>query len=278
MQKDLRDFERSISEFAQAEFAIGVANATDALELVLLSQNLKPGDEVIFCSHTMVATASAIRFAGGIPIPVEIGSDWLIDPNAVEHAIGPRTAGIVPTQLNGRICDMEKLLRIADKNGLFVVEDAAQALGAKYKGQSAGTFGVGGAISLYPAKVLGCFGDGGIVLSNNKKVFEQVYELHEHGRDISGELKGWGKNSRLDNLQAAFLNYSLKDYPNVVERRRKLRNMVVGSALGELSLPRHMNNDVNYDVFQNYEMQAENRDKLQAFLKAKGWNFSAMGR
>ena len=126
----------------------------------------------------------------------------------------------MPTQLNGRICDMDEILKIANKNSLFVVEDAAQALGARYKGKHAGTFGLASCISFFPAKVLGCFGDAGGILVNDKNLYHQIYQIHDHGRDLDGEVKRWGRNSRLDNLQAAILNYKLKFYDQVIERRR----------------------------------------------------------
>ncbi len=206
MQQDLREFESKLAGYALTNYSVGVANATDGLELSLMAIGLKSGDEVICCSHTMLATASAIVTAGGTPVPVESGEDNLISPEAIEDAITPRTVGIMPTQLNGRICDMDAIMAIAKKHGLFIVEDAAQALGAKYKGKHSGSFGEAAAISFFPAKVLGCLGDGGAVLTNSSDIFERVYQLHDHGRDTNGDLKCWGRNSRLDNLQAAILN------------------------------------------------------------------------
>jgi len=146
MQQDLLDFEVTLAKYTGAEYAIGVANATDGLEFSWMALGLRPGDEVICCSHTMLATAAAIKTAGGVPIPVEIGDDNLLDPAAVEAAINPRTVGIMPTQLNGRTCKMDKIMAIAERNHFFVVEDAAQALGSRYKGQHAGTFGDAAAI------------------------------------------------------------------------------------------------------------------------------------
>ena len=122
------------------------------LEISWMALNLRPGDEVICSAHIMLAFASAIKLAGGIPIPVEIGDDNLIDPDAIEASITSRTVGIMPTQLNGRTCDMERIMKIADKYKLYVVEDAAQALGSKFKGKNAGTFGHASAISFFPAK------------------------------------------------------------------------------------------------------------------------------
>ena len=273
MQKDLDLFERSLAAYTSSKYAIGVANATDGLELAWMSINLRPGDEVICCSHTMLATASSIRVAGGTPIPVELGSDNLIDPDAVLDAINPRTVGIMPTQLNGRTCNMDKIMDIADRYKLYVVEDAAQALGSKFKGKSAGTFGNASAISFFPAKVLGCFGDAGGVLTQDPNLYDRLYQLHDHGRDPEGEVKSWGRNSRLDNLQAAFLNYLLPSYPSVIERRREIASMYNSrlSQLDELRLPPAPDSSIDhFDVYQNYELTARNRDDLKLYLSQKG--------
>lgn len=272
MQKDLALFEKSLSNYTSSR-AIGVANATDGLEIAWMAIGLKPGDEVICCSHTMLATASAIRMAGGIPVPVDLGDDWLIDPDAVRDAINPKTVGIMPTQLNGRTCNMESIMNLADMYGLYVVEDAAQALGSRFKGRHAGTFGNASAISFFPAKVLGCFGDAGAILTCDQDLYHKMYQIHDHGRDTNGEVMCWGRNSRLDNLQAAFLNYLLTDYPAVVERRRYVANLYQTRLcdLEELTLPPPPDSDPDhFDVFQNYELLADRRDLLRDYLSANG--------
>ena len=273
MQKDLKEFETSLASYTGAKYAIGVANATDGLELAWMALGLRNGDEVICCSHTMLATASSIKTAGGMPVPVELGNDNLIDPDAIEDAINPRTVGIMPTQLNGRTCNMDKIMAIADKYKLFVVEDAAQALGSRFKGQHAGTFGHAAAISFFPAKVLGCLGDGGGVITNNYGVFDLVYQLHDHGRDVEGNVKSWGRNSRLDNLQAAILNYRLETYDKIIKRRREIASMYEEQLgkLNELQLPPAPNADPDhFDIYQNYELQADSRNELKKFLAEKG--------
>lgn len=273
MQQDLRDFEAALAGYTGARHAIGVANATDGLELAWMAVGLRAGDEVIFSSHTMLATAAAIRTAGGIPVPVELGYDNLIDPDAVAAAINPRTVGIMPTQLNGRTCDMDRIMGIARAHRLFVVEDAAQALGSRFKGQHAGTFGQAAAISFFPAKVLGCLGDGGGVITNDYGIYDRLYQLHDHGRNPQGEVCSWGRNSRLDNLQAAFLSHRLKSYEQVIERRRAIATIYQQrlGPLPELQLPPAPGSEPDhFDVFQNYELQADRRDALKEFLKAQG--------
>lgn len=273
MQKDLRDFEAALAAYTGAQYAIGVANATDGLELAWMAVGLRPGDEVICCSHTMLATAASIRTAGGTPVPVELGEDNLIDPDAVEAAINPRTVGIMPTQLNGRTSNMDRIMAIAGKYRLFVVEDAAQALGSRFKGKHAGTFGHAAAISFFPAKVLGCLGDGGGVITNDYGIFDKVYQLHDHGRDVNGEIRSWGRNSRLDNFQAAVLNHRLGSYGKVIARRRAIAAMYQErlGKMEEIQLPPAPDaNPDHFDIYQNYEMQADRRDELKEHLRVNG--------
>ena len=272
LQQAVSDFESELANYTDANYAVGVGNATDGMEIFLEAIGIKTGDEVIISSHTMLATASAIKVAGGTPIPVDIGKDNLISIQAIEDAITPNTVGIMPTQLNGRVCNMDAILSIAKKHGLFVVEDAAQALGAKYKGKHAGTFGLASDISFFPAKVLGCLGDAGSVLVNDKDLYHKIFQLHDHGRDVDGEVRRWGRNSRLDNIQAAILSHKLKTYDDVIKRRREVAQMYqdrLGS-LEELQLPAapSMESD-NFDVYQNYELTADNRDELRANLSKK---------
>lgn len=273
LQEDLSRFESALAQYTGSRYAMGVGNATDGLEFGWMSIGMRPGDEVIFSSHTMLATAAAIKTAGGVPVPVELGEDNLIDPDAVEDAITPRTIGIMPTQLNGRTCDMDRIMAIAARRGLFVVEDAAQALGSKFKGKHAGTFGHASAISFFPAKVLGCLGDAGGFLTNDYAIADRAWQLHDHGRNMDGEVRSWGRNSRLDNLQAAFLLHRLKTYDQVVARRRAIASIyqVRLGDMPELQLPPAPDSDPDhFDVYQNYELQAERRDELREHLRVNG--------
>lgn len=273
LQKAVTDFEAALADYAGSNYSVGVGNATDGMEIFLEAIGIKKGDEIIISSHTMLATASAIKVAGGVPIPVDIGDDNLICVHAIENAINKNTVGIMPTQLNGRICDMDPILAVADKYNLFVVEDAAQALGSTYKGQHAGTFGLASAISFFPAKVLGCLGDAGAVLVNDEYLYHEIYQLHDHGRDTDGQVKRWGRNSRLDNIQAEILSYKLKSYDKVISRRRAVAQMYQDrlGQLEELQLPAAPGVDSDrFDVYQNYELQAHNRDALKQNLGENG--------
>ena len=168
---------------------------------------------------------------------------------------------------------MDALQGIADEHGLLIIEDAAQALGSKFKGKGAGTFGVAGAISFYPAKVLGCLGDGGAVITSNDKIYERLLQLRDHGRDKTGEVVSWGLNSRLDNIQAAILDYQLKSYESVIARRRAIASMYqerLGN-LEELVLPPAPDRDPDhFDIYQNYEIEAERRGELKEYIEGHG--------
>ena len=278
LQRDVAHFEENLARFLDVRHAIGVANATDGLLIALRAawperESVEPGSEVIFSSHTMVATAAAIHFAGATPVPVECGADHLIDPAAVEAAITPRTRAILPTQLNGRTADMDALEGICARHGLLLIEDAAQALGARFRGRCAGTFGAAAAISFFPAKLLGCLGDGGAVITGDSEIAARAAALHDHGRGADGEIRGWGLNSRLDNLQAAILDYRLQKYGAAIERRRALAQAYRDALadVDEIVLPPGPGGDPDhFDVYQNYEIEALGRDELREFLAARG--------
>lgn len=273
LQKELTDFEEHIAEYVGAKYAIGVANATDGLHLALRVAGIGLGDEVIFCSHTMVATASVIYFTGAIPVPVECGPDHLIDADSVERAITSKTKAIIPTQLNGRTANMDTLQSIADKYNLIIIEDSAQALGSKFKGKCAGTFGLAGVVSFYPAKTLGCLGDGGIIFTNDKKIYKKLKALRDHGRNDKGEIVIWGFNSRLDNIQAGILDYKLTYYDKEIARRRQIASLYkkLLRDVKEVFLPPGPDDDPDhFDIYQNYEIEAENRNALRDFLKENG--------
>ncbi|MGA3259977.1 MAG: DegT/DnrJ/EryC1/StrS family aminotransferase [Bryobacteraceae bacterium] len=273
MQQELAEFERHLAQLTGARFALGMGNATDGLHFAIRAANIGPGDEVIISSHTMIATAAAVHFAGATPVPVECGADHLIDPGAVEAAITSRTRAILPTQLNGRTCNMDALQAIADDNRQLVIEDAAQALGSRFKGRRAGTFGIAAAISFYPAKVLGCLGDGGAIVTNDESLYERMYQMRDHGRSTNGEIVSWGLNSRLDNLQAALLDIQLKKYQDVMFRRRQMAALYTQCLkdVAEVVLPPAPDSDPDhFDIYQNYEIEADKRDALKQHLKDHG--------
>lgn len=273
MQSDLFSFESELAAYVGVKHAIGVADGTMGLLLPLLALELKPGDEVLVPSHTFIASAAAIHHSGATPVLVDCGRDHLIDPASVRKAITRRTRGIMPVQLNGRTADMDALGAIAREHGLFIVEDSCQALGSKFKGKCAGTFGVAGSISFYPSKTLGCFGDGGAIITDDDALAERVRILRDHGRGHDGNVSMWGYNSRLDNVQAAILRIKLRRYDEYITRRRAIAS-VYQQRLGqrpELLLPPAPGAQPDhFDIFQNYEIEAQNRDALRAHLEARG--------
>lgn len=273
LQKDLEEFETGIKNFLNVRHAFGVADGTNALILALRAVGIGAGDEVILCSHTYVATAASVHFAGATPILVECGTDHMIDAEGVRKAVSPRTKAIVPTQLNGRTANMDALQAIADQHQLLIVEDAAQALGSRYKGRHAGTFGCAGTFSFYPAKLLGCFGDGGAVVTNDDAVAEKIFLYRDHGRNKSGDVVTWGTNCRLDNLQAAVLDWKLKTFKKEIERRREIAGAYHGALkdIEDIVLPPPPVKDADhFDVYQNYEIESGRRDELKSYLAAHG--------
>jgi dTDP-4-amino-4,6-dideoxygalactose transaminase len=273
LQSDLVEFETALAGFTGANYALGVANGTDALNIALRAADIGVGDEVIVPSHTYVASAASIHFAGATPVLVECGADHMIDPAAVAAAVTPRTGAIMPVQLNGRTCDMDALQAIADRHGLLIIEDAAQALGSKFKGRNAGTFGIAAEFSFYPAKVLGCFGDGGGLTTNDSAMARKMSLLRDHGRDENGLVVTWGLNSRLDNLQAAVLNVKFQQLEAEIERRREIARLYRQGLrdIEDFVLPPGPDDDPDhFDVYQNYEVESGRRDDLRKQLEEDG--------
>ncbi|MEM1132710.1 MAG: DegT/DnrJ/EryC1/StrS family aminotransferase [Pseudomonadota bacterium] len=271
MQSDLREFEAELAEVAGTRHAIGVANATDALELIIRFLGKERGGEVLVSDHTMSATASAAVENGLVPVAIDFNESLTMCPASLAQSIGPKTVGVMPTQLNGRVADMDAILSVCNEHDLFLVEDSAQALAAKYKSRNAGTFGVGGCISFYPAKVVGCLGDAGAIITDNSELAEWALSARDHGRDpATGKTVMWGRNTRMDNLQAAFLSIVMKDYPKIMARRREMAE-IYNSHLKDvehlrLPKPPSLEADGEYCIFQNYEIHAQQRDELKVYL------------
>lgn len=273
MQRDVLDFEAAIATYLGVKHAFGVGNATDGLYFALLAAGIKSGDEVIVPAHTMVASPASVHFAGGTPVPVDIGDDHMLDPAAIEPAITSKTRFIMPVQVNGRTCDMDAIQSVASNHGLRIIEDAAQALGSKFGGKPAGSFGAAASFSFYPAKLLGCLGDGGMVVTSDDAIADRVHQLRDHGRDKEGEVRGWGMNSRLDNVQAAILHLQFRDYESIISHRRSVAQAYDEelASTTELRLPPGPNvRSKHFDVYQNYEIEASRRDELREFLKQRG--------
>ena len=220
--KEVERLEENISKYCGTEYAIGVNSGTDALLLALNTLGAKEADEIITTSFTFVATAEAIVRAGAKPVFVDIDpKTYNINPALIERKITKKTKAILPIHLYGLCADMDPILKIAEKHGLKVLEDCAQAIGSEYKGKRAGSMGDAGAISFYPGKNLGCFGDGGMVVTDDKEIYERIRLLRNHGTHKKYHHKIIGYNSRLDNLQAAILNIKLTYLDNWIDSRIK---------------------------------------------------------
>lgn len=273
MRQQLVDFESNLARYVGTAHAAGVSNCTDALHLSLRAAGIGPGDEVITVSHTFVATAAAIHHVGARPVLVDVADDHNMDPDSLERALSPRTRAVLPVHLNGRVSDMRRIGEVAEQHDLLVIEDAAQALGATLEGKGAGSFGLAGCFSFYPAKLLGALGDGGAVVTDSDEILQRVSSLRNHGRMTDGRIGEWSYNCRLDNLQAAILDRRLNRLNEWNRRRRSIAAMYHEGLcdLDALRLPPPPEEEGDfYDVFQNYEIEAEMRDELEAFLRTKG--------
>ena len=271
LRHQVRDFEDSMASFLGVKYAVGVSSGTDALHLSLLASGIGRGDEVITVAHTFVATIAAIVHSGATPILIDVDDDMNMDVSQIEKAISPKTKAILPVHLNGRICQMGKLMGIAQEHHLIVIEDAAQALGAMFNGQKAGSFGSTGCFSFYPAKLLGAAGDAGLVSTNDQEIADRIRSLRDHGRCTKDELAAYGFTSRLDNLQAAILAVKLKYLPGWIQRRRKIAELYFSglSDVPGVRLPPRSDEHF-FDVYQNYVLRVSERDRLAAYLKEKG--------
>ena len=280
-RQDTVGFERNFAKFVGAKYGISCDSCTGAMFLSLAALGIGKGDEVITVSHTYVATIDVIWHIGATPVLVDIGDDMEMDIDLVEKAITKKTKAIIPVHLDGRMVDMNKLMKIAKKHNLYVVEDAAQAAGAKFNGKPAGSWGITGCFSFYPAKILGSYGDGGMVVTSNKKLAEKLYLLRDHGEKPSylrtpkdqDKIAFFGYNSLLDNIQAAVLNIKLKHLPAWITRRRKIAEIYHKNLINvlQVKLPVPPNSDKRYfDVFQNYVIRVKARDELRNYLAKKG--------
>jgi len=234
--KSVADFETEFSAYCQTTYGIGVASGTDALFLALKALEIGPGDEVITVANTAVPTVSAIISTGATPRFVDINlTDLLIDTEAIEKSINRYTRCILPVHLYGQCADMDEIRRIADQYGLFVIEDCAQAHGALYKNRKAGSMSDVGAFSFYPTKILGTYGDGGIVVTEHSEIAARLRRLRFYGMDENCYAEEHGYNSRLDELHAAILRVKLRKLDSYIEKRRTLAQRY-HKALAETSL------------------------------------------
>lgn len=266
-------FEEAFASRVGVRFAVGVNSGLDALLLSLQALDMVPGDEVITVPNSYVATAAAIALAGGTPVFVDVAEDENIDVDQVEALINQKTRAIMPVHLRGRPAKMEPLVRLAKQHGVPIVEDAAQAIDARFQSQLVGTFGVAGCFSLHPLKNLGACGDGGIVVTDDEALYRELLKLRNHGltrQDLSfNQCETWAHNSRLDSTAAAILNVKLRYLDEWTARRRLIAAHYVDSWHSlPLVLPQETEDE--WCVYHAFVIQTPQRDALKHFLDSKG--------
>lgn len=270
--------ERGFARFCRCRFGVGVASGTDALELALRAAGVGPGDWVVTVSFTFVATVDAIRHVGGRPLFVDIDpSTFTLDPQDLEDRLSrlraktlAKVKGILPVHLFGHPCDMDALTRIAQRYRLAIIEDAAQAVGAQWKGQPVGSLGEAGCFSFFPSKSLGAFGDGGICVTNSAPLARRLRRLRVHGRQEDGRQVDLGRNSRLDELQAAILNVKLRQLPHGLRERQGLSRLYSErlSRIPQIQCPVVASYATH--AFCLYVIRVKNRDAVKEFLRRRG--------
>jgi len=270
---EIVDFERSFANFCRVNHAIAVSNGLDALCLSLKALGVKAGDEVIVPSNTFIATVLAVQFVGATPVFVEPDINTCnIDVKRIEEKITNRTKIIIPVHLYGQACNMNEILAIAKRNGLFVIEDNAQAQGASYQGILTGAWGDINATSFYPGKNLGALGDAGAITTNNSKLFEVLKKLRNYGSSVKYIHDLIGYNMRMDEMQAAFLNVKLPYINKWNQQRTQIANTYLSELadLNQVTLPVTALNATH--VYHLFVVRCSKRDELQRYLANKGIN------
>ena len=266
--KTVKDFEEAFVEFLGCEYAVGVNSGTDALLFALKLQNIGPGDEVICPAFGFIATVDVILRVGAMPVLVDVDpTTYTIDPEKVEAAITDKTKAIIPVHLYGRACDMGALKAIAEERNIALIEDVAQACGTIYDEDFCGCIGAFGCFSFYPTKNLGGMGDGGMLVTNSESMYEKALLLRDHGRSrITGDFEIVGYNSRLDAIQAMYLDMKIEDLEEAnidrVENARLYQKLFENS---EVVTPEFL--DDGSHTYGLYTIQVRDRDRLQSFLR-----------
>ncbi len=269
--EEVATFEGNIAEFLNVNHTVGVGNGTDALHIALRAAGIKQGDKVITTPFSFIATTEAILYTGATPVFVDITPEtYNIDTEKIEATIDEQTKAILIVHLFGNPCNMNEILEICKKHNLILIEDCAQSFGTKYKDKFVGTFGEAGCFSFYPSKNLGAYGDGGMVITNNAKMYKNFLLYRNHGLDPNGEHTLIGFNSRLDSIQAAILNVKIEYISQFLEKRRKLAYLYMNylSDVEEIIIPKEEEN--SYHTYNVLTFRVKKRDELQDFLTKNG--------
>ena len=271
----LNNFEKNFVKKYKSKYGIAVGSGTDALLISLLALNLKKNDEVIVPANTAIPTISAILNAGGKPRLIDVTNDYLINISKIKKAINKNTKVIIPVHLYGQSCKMDDIVKIAKKNNVKIIEDCAQAQGAKFKKKFVGTFGLSGCFSFYPTKILGTYGDGGFILTNDFKFFEKIKRIRFYGIEANNRKKKFfneyysyenGVNSRLDEIQSSILNLKLKYVDNNIKKRRKIASIYLKNLKNSgLVLPKE--NNKCFNVYNTFTIYHKKRKFIINYLK-----------
>ena len=272
---ELIKFEKNFLKKYRSKYGVAVGSGTDALLISLKALNINKGDEIITAANTAIPTISAIINSGAIPRLVDIGNDYLIDVSKIEKQINKKTRAIIPVHLYGQSCDMDRIIKIAKKYNLKVIEDCAQAQGAKYKNKFVGTFGDFGCFSFYPTKILGAYGDGGFIITKKFDEYKKIKRLRFYGIETTDKKNKFfnkyyanenGFNSRIDEIQCSILNIKLKYLESFIKRRIKLANLYTYNLRNtKLKLPIVNNNSKH--VYHLFTVSHPNKDKIIKLLK-----------
>lgn len=266
---NVEEFEKEFARYNNVKYCVGVASGLDALILSLMVLDLDSRSEIIVPSNTYIATILSILRNGNKPVLVEpVLQTYNIDPERIEDAITPNTRALMVVHLYGKSCDMDPIIDICKRHNLYLIEDCAQAHGAKYKDKKVGSFGDMSAFSFYPTKNLGCLGDGGALLTNNEEFFKKVKMLRNYGSDKKYYNEYLGLNSRLDEIQAAFLRVKLTHLDKINSHKRKLAFTYFQNIPSDFIVP--VIDPDFYDVYHIFNIRHEKRDELRDYLLANG--------
>ncbi|HCJ57111.1 MAG TPA: transcriptional regulator [Clostridiaceae bacterium] len=265
---NLKELENKIAAYCNVRYGIGVANGTDALELTLKALNIGEGDEVITTPFTFIASAEVASKVGAKPVFADIDPDtYLIDVDKIEEKITERTKAIIPVHIFGQMCDMDKMMKIAEKHNLYIIEDSCQAIGSEYKGKKSSSFGIAGCFSFYPTKNLGGYGDGGMIVTDDEELAAKLKILRAHGSNPKYYHSMFGYNSRLDELQAAILNVKFKYLDEWNRRRREIAHRYNEKL--KVKVPKEATYG-QYHTYHQYTIEVDDRKQFEDYMKANG--------
>ncbi len=268
MGPQVEEFEKKLAEFCGVNHAITVGNGTDSMILILKSLNIGEGDEVITAPNSFIASAGAIEASGAKTVFCDVNEDLNINPKIIGEKITQNTKAIIPVHLTGRSAKMDEINAIACSHELYVIEDAAQAIGAEYKGKKTGSMGFAGSFSLHPLKNLNVFGDGGFVTTNDEILAKRLKRLRNHGLENRDSCTEWGYNSRLDTLQAGIGLFNLTKLDEWNARFRDIARMYSTGLAQNITVPQE--NDFEHNVYHNYVINVHERDNLIDYLLERG--------